>query len=42
MGESFKLHSEALIGYEGEVEAETDAAMPTMPETGFMTMETAY
>lgn len=42
MGESFKLHSEALVGYEGEIEPEADAALPTMPEQGFMTMETAY
>lgn len=43
MGESFKLHSEALVGYEGEMEPETDAALPSLPDQGFLTtMETAY
>ena len=42
MGESFKLHAEALIGDEGEMVRENDTDLPTLPEQGFLTAETAY
>jgi hypothetical protein len=43
MGESFKLHAQALVGYEGELLTENNpAGMDTMPGQGLMTVETAY
>jgi hypothetical protein len=42
MGESFKLHAQALVGYEGELLTDSTAGMDTMPGQGLMTVETAY
>lgn len=43
MGESFKLHSEALVGYEGELmpDPENDE-MTAMPDPSLLPLETAY
>jgi len=42
MGESFKLHAQALVGYEGEMLTDSAPGMDTMPGQGLMTVETAY
>jgi hypothetical protein len=42
MGESFKLHAQALVGYEGELLTDPATGMDTMPGQGLMTVETAY
>ena len=42
MGESFKLHAQALVGYEGELLNDPATGMDTMPGQGLMTVETAY
>lgn len=43
MGESFKLHAQALVGYEDEILDDSGAGMDTtMPGQGLMTVETAY
>ena len=42
MGESFKLHSQALVGYEDEIITDPASGMDNMPEQGLMTMEAAY
>ena len=42
MGESFKLHSQALVGYEDEIITENAPGMASMPGSGPMTVETAY
>ena len=42
MGESFKLHAQALVGYEDEIDPDTVPGMDTMPGQGLMTVETAY
>lgn len=34
MGESFKLHSQALVGYEDAVASGTSASTPTMSSQG--------
>lgn len=34
MGESFKLHSQALIGYEDDIEATSDVSTPSMISQG--------
>ena len=42
MGESFKFHSQALIGYEDEIITDTATGMHTMPGQGLPPMEAAY
>jgi hypothetical protein len=42
MGESFKLHAQALVGYEGELLTDPATGMDTRPGQGLMTVETAY
>jgi hypothetical protein len=42
MGESFKLHAQALVGYEDEIISDTAPGMDTTPGQGLMTVETAY
>jgi hypothetical protein len=34
MGESFQLHSQALVGYEDDVEASSNASTPSMISQG--------
>ena len=33
MGESFKLHSQALIGYQDDIASQSSASTPTMSST---------
>jgi hypothetical protein len=43
MGEAFKHHAQALIGYVDDMEdMATVAAMPTMHEAALMDMEATY
>jgi hypothetical protein len=45
MGESFKLHAQALIGYVDEINADGLGAMPTMPpmqDHQMMAIEATY
>ena len=43
MGESFKLHSEALVGYEDAVASGTSASTPTMSSQGVdLDMDTTF
>lgn len=43
MGESFKLHSQALVGYEDAVASGTSASTPTMSSQGVdLDMDTAF
>jgi hypothetical protein len=41
MGESFKLHAQALVGYVDEMPLDP-VAMAPVPEQALMGMETAY
>jgi hypothetical protein len=34
MGESFRLHSQALVGYEDDIEASSDVSTPSMISQG--------
>ena len=43
MGESFKLHSQALVGYEDAVVSGTSASTPTMSSQGVdLDMDTTF
>ena len=42
MGESFKLHSQALVGYEDEIITDAAPGMVTMPGHGLMSVGEAY
>ena len=43
MGESFKLHSDALVGYEDAVASGTSASTPTMSSQGVdLDMDTTF
>jgi len=42
MGEAFKLHSQALIGYEDEITPAPEHNVPSMTTQNFGTMELAY
>ena len=43
MGESFKLHSQALVGYEDAVASGTSASTPTMSSQGVdLDMDTTF
>lgn len=42
MGESFKLHSQALVGYEDEIMPDPSDEMAPLPDQGLMPLETAY
>lgn len=44
MGESFKLHAQALVGYEEAVASGTSVSTPTMSSQGIdpLEMEAAY
>jgi hypothetical protein len=42
MGESFKLHSQALVGYEDEIMPDPDNEMSTMPDQSLLPLEAAY
>lgn len=43
MGESFKLHAEALVGYEDAVASGTSASTPTMSSQGVdLDMDTTF
>ncbi|KIW64731.1 hypothetical protein, variant [Phialophora macrospora] len=42
MGESFKLHSQALVGYVDEINMDPMTGMPQVPDQTMMGMETAY
>ena len=41
MGESFKLHAQALIGYVDEISMDS-VPMPQMPDQNMMGMAAAY
>ena len=42
MGESFKHHSQALIGYVDEIDMEAVASMPPVADQNLISMEAAY
>lgn len=42
MGESFKLHSQALIGYEDSVASPSENTLEPMPTKGLASVGTAY
>lgn len=43
MGESFKLHSQALVGYEDAIASGTSASTPTMSSQGVdLDMDTTF
>lgn len=42
MGESFKLHAQALIGYVDEINMDGLATMPTVPDQHLMAIEATY
>jgi hypothetical protein len=42
MGESFKLHSQALVGYVDEINMDPMTGMSQVPDQTLMGMETAY
>lgn len=42
MGESFKLHAQALVGYIDELPVDPVTGMPQVPDQTLMGMETAY
>ena len=39
MGESFKIHSQALVGHEDDVVTRSSASTPTMPSQGMVDLE---
>ena len=42
MGESFKLHAQALVGYIDELNMDAMTGMPQVSDQTLMGMETAY
>ncbi len=42
MGESFKLHSQALVGYVDEMNMDPMTGMPQVSDQALMGMEAAY
>lgn len=43
MGESFKLHSQALVGYEDEIMPDDPSnEMTPLPDQGLVPLEAAY
>lgn len=42
MGESFKLHAQALVGYVDEIQMDPVTGMPQMSDQALMGMEAAY
>jgi hypothetical protein len=42
MGESFKLHSQALVGYEDEIMPDPSNGMTSLPDQSLMPLEAAY
>lgn len=42
MGESFKLHSQALAGYEDEIMQDSVTGMDSVTDQGLMGMEATY
>lgn len=44
MGEAFKLHSQALVGYEDAISSRTGSPTPSMASQGVqaLQMQTAY
>lgn len=42
MGESFKLHAQALVGYVDEITLDPVTGMPQLPDQNMMGMETTY
>lgn len=42
MGESFKLHAQALVGYVDELPVDPVTGMPQVSDQALMGMETAY
>ncbi|KAL2402576.1 hypothetical protein ABEF93_001393 [Exophiala dermatitidis] len=42
MGESFKLHAQALVGYVDELPIDPVTGMPQVPDQGLMGMDTTY
>lgn len=42
MGESFKLHAQALVGYVDELSVDPVTGMPQVSDHALMGMETAY
>lgn len=42
MGESFKLHAQALIGYVDEISMETISGMPQVQDPNLMAIEATY
>lgn len=42
MGEAFKLHAQALVGYVDEISTDAVIGIPSVPEQGLMGMDTAY
>ena len=42
MGESFKLHAQALVGYVDEINLDGVSSMPHMPQQNMVSMEATY
>ena len=42
MGESFKLHAQALVGYEDAISTPSEKALEPMPTQGLPSVGTAY
>ena len=42
MGESFKLHAQALVGYVDEINLDSVPVMPQMHDQAMMGIEAAY
>lgn len=42
MGESFKLHSQALVGYEDSLRVAKDQPIHTVPTKSLVSVGTAY
>jgi hypothetical protein len=42
MGESFKLHAQALVGYEDSVVTPSEHGLDPMPTQGLASVGTAY
>jgi hypothetical protein len=42
MGESFKLHSQALVGYEDSIISGADATLPSMSTQSLTSMEPVF
>jgi hypothetical protein len=39
MGEAFKIHSQALVGYDDSVTAQSDSNSPTIPTSHLRALE---